>query len=278
MAGWGTMPWGLGSWGLSFASALADLSISGAVAQTTNSVRVALTAPALASSPTVAGGALNPATWSVTRLDTGDGFTVLAVTQVASDVYDVHVLEDFAPFFVLHRVESTTLRRVDGAVVVPPTSADFQGLASASTATLAALAASRLLSPVDVANPPTPRSPSVGGTLVITSGGDYESVSGAELVRKLIIRRIVTNVGDFFHLPNYGIGINVKEPLPSNDLVKLQTDIERQALLEPEVEEVRVGLTLTPNNILTITVKARLRQTGEVLAFPFEFPSPVVAL
>lgn len=276
MAGWGIVPWGLGLWG----ALPPDLSIVSAVARSTRTVRVTLTTPPRAAAPTGAGDALNPATWTVTRLDTLAAFTVVGVLPVlGSDVdFDVQVLESFASILVLHEVASTTLvRAVDGALILAPTSATFQGVIDAAVETSTAVAASRRYITTDLDNPPTPRNP-VGGVLVMTSGGDYSSMTGAPLVKKLIIRRVATRVGEFFHLPQYGIGINVKEPLPASDLVRLKTEIERQALLEPEVAEVSAGLVLSPNNILTINIRARLEPTGDVFEDSFTFPSPVVAL
>jgi phage baseplate assembly protein W len=109
----------------------------------------------------------------------------------------------------------------------------------------------------------------------MTPGGDYSLVSGADLVKKLILRRLVTQRGGFSHLPNYGTGvIAIKEPLNSAGLARAKQEIERQVLLEPEVKEVSVSLSLdNANGILTIIVKGRLKPTGESFSASFKLPS-----
>ena len=106
----------------------------------------------------------------------------------------------------------------------------------------------------------------IGGTLVINSAGDYELESGAPLLKKLIIRRLITKPGGFFHLPGYGVGIGTKELLPAANLIKLRADVLKQVRREKEVSKASVQLTLSTQNKLTIIVKART-VTGENVDF-----------
>lgn len=114
----------------------------------------------------------------------------------------------------------------------------------------------------------------VSGTLTIDSGGDYASESGPAFVRKLILRRLTTKPGEFFHLPNYGLGLREKEPLPVNNLRALAKAIEQQVALEPEVSAVKANLSYAANAaILYVKVQAQLRQTGQQLVVPMAVPT-----
>ena len=55
----------------------------------------------------------------------------------------------------------------------------------------------------------------IGGSLRIGADGDYVADEGTELMKKLILRRLLTPKGAFFHLPDYGYGLAVKEPTPA---------------------------------------------------------------
>jgi hypothetical protein len=113
----------------------------------------------------------------------------------------------------------------------------------------------------------------------MTSGGDYKSVSGSELIRQLISRRLSTLRGEFFHLPDYGVGLRVKEPIPTSDQRKLKAEIERQVALEPEVSAVLATVQFqTALNILSVNVKATLRSTGDRIDIPFQFPQGTLSL
>lgn len=117
----------------------------------------------------------------------------------------------------------------------------------------------------------------VGGTLKITSGGDYASMSGAELVKKLVLRRLMSKPGDFFHLPNYGIGLREKEPTPNVDLKKLAKQIEEQVNLEPEVASSRASLAYSAGTgALVIQLKILLKATGDVIQTNLTIPSGAV--
>ncbi len=114
----------------------------------------------------------------------------------------------------------------------------------------------------------------LGSTLVIDSGGDYTSMSGPEFIKKLILRRLTTKPGEFFHLPNYGLGLKEKEPLPVNNLRALAKAIEQQVAQEPEVGAVKATLSYAANaSILYVKVQVQLRQTGQQLVVPMAVPT-----
>lgn len=289
---WGTGSWGTGTWG-GVSVFTTNLFVSNAFALTTNTVRVVFSVPPDVSSNTAVGSATNPASWSVTRLDSGFSFTVTLVEQVAipeesevvptsidpTTTFDVHVLEPLGSLAITHQIAALgILRESDGAAMVPPTTFDFLGLGFTQTERPNAVVQRQIVA-VDVANPPFPPTGfSIGGTLQINAFGDYEAVRGAELVRKLIIRRLTTPRGGFVHLPDYGIGFAVKEKIPSSDLIRLRAILEQQVLLEPEVEACSVIPTLQrSNNILQLQIQARLRPgSNTVLATVSLSPDGVI--
>ena len=246
-----------------------------AVAVSTHDLQLTLSGVPLHASTAVSGDALNPSTWLVQNLSTGAFLHVVAISPVTTTVYSLKTFEKFGSVKVQHRVSSTTLRDTFGQLLVPPTSADFAGITAEEDVSQETRAANQKLAARDLANSQTPQSPA--GVLRINSDGDYINVTGVDLVRKLIFRRLMTKPGDFFHLPNYGAAlVNSKEPMPvGGDLIKLKATIESQVLLEPEVSEAKATLSLDTQGILTVTVLAKLRQTGQQISIGLKTPQGV---
>lgn len=260
--GWGIDPFGTGIYG---SVSTGNVSLAGARAISTHEVEVTVTGEAQDNSPFLPGDALNPSTWAIQRLDDNSFLPVVNVQQTGTYKYVLLTLEEFGPVSVTHTVSSSTLRDGGGALITAPRSASFLGITDASEKDIASKLASQKHTARDYANPPTPDSTSMGGTLQITSAGDYQTVTGPELLKKLIIRRLISRPGDFFHLPKYGIGLRTKEPLPAADLPKLKVEIQRQVMLEPDVQSAQVQLLLDASkNILFVNVTAQLRPSGEV--------------
>ncbi len=266
--GWGLedegyMPYGDATSGI-------GVSIRKAKAITTREVDVTVSNLVQDNSQYLAGDALNPSTWTVERLDIGQLLHVVAVTQVGTYTYRLMTLEELGPVSVTHRAGSTTLKDTSGALIVSPRSADFLGLLDEDKTTEQRALTTSKSAVRDLANPQLPLPNWHAGTLQLDAGGDYKLESGASLVRKLILRRLFSTPGDFFHLPNYGIGIKLKEPIPSTKLASLKSQIELQCLQEREVAQASASITLATNGVLTVTVKAKLRPTGEVLEIGFK--------
>lgn len=259
--GWGTSKWGTSPWG----SGGGRLSVSNAFAAATDIVRVTLTAQPAASSPVAPGDALNPMTWQVVRLDTNVAFTVVSVAAYDPPfVYDIFTYEKFGSVLVEHTVTAVGLVSPDGDPAQSPLSANFLGV-------LTDQPRETQHESVDLANPPTPNEMQFGGTLQIGADGDYATDSGITLLKKLIFRRLTTRPGEFFHLPTYGIGLSVKEPLPISDLVKLKKQIELQIAQEPDVDQVAANLSFSnPLGILTVMLAVRVRPTGQTFDVNFK--------
>lgn len=248
------MSWGTGSWGLG-AFGVGSLSISYARAYDTNTVLVELTNTVMARAPYRAGDALNPGVWTVTDTVTGDVFTVLS-TEVLSGgtIVLVHLLESLGPFSNLHEVSAPTLLDETGALIEDPTSFEFYGLRAA-----ASIQAKQDNVLVDLAN--------VGG-LQITSAGDYAEQIGGAIVRKIIQRRLTTIPGGFFFLNDFGLGINIKQPMTIAGLVALKAQIELQMRAEPEVESAQATLTLNTAGYVLGVLKVKLRAGTDVEDIP----------
>lgn len=260
---WGTIPWGTGVFG--FESG--DLTVVKALAPNTRTVRVTLSREPLNNSVTGAGDALNPLVWSVIRLDTGFAFTVLEVTVFdPPTIFDVRLLQPLGTVFNLHRVSAPTLRTPGGDLISTPNFADFDGVQAFDASSPDRISAAKNLATRDLDNKPAPalEGTQIGGTLRITAAGDYAEVQGADLVRKLVLRRWTTRPGEFFHLPEYGAGIKIKEALPANSLVLFKEQLRQQALLEPEVEDVSVQLFQT-SGLLLVVGKVKLKDTGQMV-------------
>lgn len=269
---WGTGSYGTGPYGGSGGSAI---SISGARAASTHSVIVSLSSAPQDEDPFKSGDVLNPQTWTVQHLVTLDFFTVIAVRQVvppqkrgsfdpALFEYEVQLLEPLDNHLVQHQVKSLTLRSAAGVLITAPNSADFAGLVEEIDPV--AKTEQRRFPTRDLANPPTPAESGeggIGGTLRIDSDGDYTTVSGVELVKKLVLRRLFTKPGGFFHLPNYGFGLAIKEPVRGGDVITLKADLERAMKLEPDIDRALATVQTDRRGILTLLLRFTLAGTGQ---------------
>lgn len=263
--------WGIGSWGFGAFGGPISPSLSTAIASSTNSVDVTFTAAPLAMSASNPNDALNPSSWVIVRLDTGFSFTIVSVAQISSTVFRLSTVESFGPYTSINNVDASLVHAANGAPLSLPTNLNFFGVLAEAVLTPESVAASRKLVTTDIQNLPVPSVESqLAGTLVMTSGGDYASVSGDAFVKKLIIRRLVTPTGGFFHLPNYGVGLAVANTLPGNDIIKLKTSIENQCLLEPEVSAAAATLSFDlSNQILYVRLVVQTRNTGNTLQIGF---------
>jgi phage baseplate assembly protein W len=86
------------------------------------------------------------------------------------------------------------------------------------------------------------------GDLILTvPKGGITLVSDADLTRQRLIRRLLTNPGDYIFDTNYGAGLGrfIGSPINVNDISGL---VNEQALLENTVDEV-ISVTVNSDNI-----------------------------
>jgi hypothetical protein len=275
-----TLGWGFDPYGISpFGHASLGGALAGAVAISTHEVLVTLTFEPMNESTTKVGDVSNPATWMVQRLDTLEMLNVIQVNKYGDLEYGIVTYQALGPASVTHRVSTLTLLDSSGALCSPPRQADFAGVIADVDQSPQTKLAQRRVYATDIDNRQTPNvSPDVaGGVLQIGSSGDYELVTGVELVKKLLFRRIMTSPGEFFHLPDYGLGLQLKEPVPVSSLSQKKAELERQALREPEVIEARATITVSSNNVINIQLRVKL-QTGETAVVSLPVPSAGVML
>lgn len=254
--GWGLSPWGLGPWG----AGPAAFGTSQVYAISTNTIRVLTQTALLARSPVLPGDATNPATWRLIRTDTSEFVEIVSVTVVSSTEYILTTQLELPGQLVQLQLSAPGLLDYAGAIV-PEDTVSFAGVTEEVTSTPEIIAAASTQGPRDLLNNPFPLQ--ISGTLVI-KGGDYANEFGEHLLRKLIIRRLVAKKGDFYHLPNYGVGLRAKSPIPAGNLVQLQTEIKQQIELEPDVASVSVALVQSTNTLF-VTLTVVTVKTGQQL-------------
>ena len=257
--------WGLDDEGiLPYGDAVAGIGahIVSAHVVSTRQVAVTVSNFVLDNSPFIAGDALNPATWTLQRLDSNEFLHVVSVEQTGTYTYTLLTLEEFGPVEVTHKVGSTTLLDEANHVLNSPQYATFLGITDVVKSSIDEQLAAQQVTVRDIANPQLGSDPFLSGTLQIGGDCDYLLESGASLIRKLILRLLMTTPGDFFHIPTYGLGVRVKEPIPPSDLGRLKTAIETQVQAFPEVSSANASITLDSNGILTVKVRAIDSATG----------------
>jgi hypothetical protein len=250
---------------------LVGLTIANAFASAIRVVRVTLSREPLHYLSTGVGDALNPATWTVQNLTTLAYSTVISVAATSPPLtYDIAVLEKFSDQSFTYQLAAPTLvAPTMEPITFAGSTFNFPGLKYTEDS-VDKMVANRRASIRDLANPPaTLPNGGVGGTLLI-KGGDYSTVQGADLVKKLVLRRLVTRPGEFTHLPSYGVGLNVKAPLPTTDITRLQKIILAQVQKEPEIDVADVAVTLNAAyDIVIVTIRARLKATGQDVNMQF---------
>lgn len=293
--GFGVSPWGTGQWGDAEPEAIpGGLGYGRAYAVGDRVVRVELSHEPLHIVSTGVGDALNPRTWKIRNLVTGQQWTLMAVREVSVKVYEILTFEVLPKHYTELELSTGTLVDAD-RVPLPSLEFLFNGcyLSDNNTAQQQAAAGGYLQQ--DLQNQIVPQlgaasgGPTVGaaeqygemvsGTLLLDSGGDYVNQYGTDLIKKLILRRMIAKPGDFFHLPTYGMGLRVKEPLPVNDLRKLAAAIEAQVKLEPEVQACKANLSYSASAaVLNVVLKVQLEPNGQTMQIPLVVPTGAVQL
>lgn len=258
MSGFGLDAWGLGLFGGSGATPMA---LQSAVATGDRTVLVGFTVAPLQNSSIGLGDALNPASWVLLRMDTLVSFSVMSVRKVSDVLFELMTLEKFGDALITHRIDASAITDPSGVPIANPKTEDWPGC----TAFKAALVPT---GDVDIASIQLSDTALAGVLRVSPSSGDYETESGVKLLQKLIIRRLTTSPGSFYHLPGYGLGIQTKEPLLTSDLVSLKGEIERQVAREPEFAAVQAILTFKDNGELSLNIKAKLLKNNQQVTVP----------
>jgi hypothetical protein len=251
--GYGLSPYGLSSYG----SVLGSISVASAWAISTHGVRVNLTSEPQHDDQFDPGDALNVATWTVEAVG-GAPRTVIGASMHDDVSVDLLLLEALGNHLAEHEVTAIGLLGVGAIPATSPVSALFRGVVQTMDP-IDAVAVEAFRNR-DLANPPFQLGRGLGtaGALVIGPDGDYETEAGPPLIRKLLLRRLGTPRGAIRHLPRYGLGIAVKEPIPgSGRLAEIRAEIESQALEEPDVSAATARLQMDRSGTLFVQLDAR---------------------
>lgn len=257
-AGFGIQPYGTSGFG-----ADASMTVVHAFAVSTHEVVVELSKAPLDVSGFLVGDVSNPGSWAISVPVSGQVLDVAGVAPYQRPTqWLVRVLQRFPDSTWTVRA-TCAAKDAAGNGIAAPRFGDFAGVTELAISTPQHVASTKARGGRDLKNAPAPRvdDTNIGGVLVI-DGGDYALVDGPSLTKKLMARRLTTTPGEFFHIPNYGVGLSVKQPLPGGDLQRLKGRIEKQMLLEPDVQSVRVALTQSSNQ-LTCVVSATISPTGQ---------------
>ncbi len=204
----------------------------------------------------------------MTNLSTGQALTVIGVAPVSTGVFDLALLVALGDCHTEHELDASGVDSAGGVPCWPPQTFTFFGVL-ASRQINQETGPTWMRPPVqDFKNDQSSLSAqNPAGTLSIGPNGDYFNVSGNALTRKLILRRFTTKPGGFFHLPNYGAGLQAKSVIRVSDIRQLQTKLNQQAQLEPTV--VSAALTVTVNAAAQVLYVSGSVQTtsGQQLQF-----------
>lgn len=276
LGGFGGMPYGGGPFG----TATADtLGLTGGVrALTANQVVVAYTGDPGLPNPSNPDSPLNPGNWTLEPID-----PPTAVVRLVQDVQ--LVTEATLPTFLddipqLVSVELPVfLVSFDGVLTPGATyrlTLETEGteISGCECAEFVALLLRRdaLESDTrdddgflrDIANPFLSRDalqfPPKLGTYQVTDTGDFGlDKSGVSGLRKRILRRVSSALGEFFHLPGYGVAVGIKKLLTLDAMQRLQARVTAQVLREPEVTEAQVSVIRVTGfpGVVSISVRAK---------------------
>lgn len=227
-----------------------------AQAWATHTVRVDCGRPVKMLSAVGAGDALNPSIWTLElAANSSVRWTVLAVSAVSDQIVDLALLEPLRGALIVHRVGASLLRLPSELRAPAPRTADFRGM-------LAARTPQRRQSELrDLKNDLFGT-----GALVVGADGDYATEGLVPMLRKLILRRLSTMPGAFFHLPDWGMGLVHKGLIFPGDIATLEVKIRDTVLEEPELDRADVAVELARNGVLTIKLRCYLRAGGDPVA------------
>ena len=199
--------------------------------------------------------ALNAANWTIEVLEPFGAFTPLAqvVTQVGEKSVEVFTDVSLTPG-TLYRITTTALNTLGQPLMCPE--ASFRTFAERviDLGDFTDLANPYLVTDAPVEDPPPL------GTNQITDRGDLALDSGRPYLRKRVFRRISTELGGFYHLPNYGLAEPLKGTSTPDAVRRYRKQAENQIKREPDVKRVRAGAVRGPaaddanKNILFVTL------------------------
>lgn len=260
-----TGAYGSSTWG----GVSTSITLDTAVAVSPNTVQVRFSAPPRAGNEFAVGDALNPFSWELTRLDTNDLYTIVSVTRVENTAFRLQTIERLGLPAVQHRLRAIGVRSTMGVLVVPPRYLDFAGIPQVNDGLPA-----DVLRPIDFQASQIGTG-NIGSVLSLGPTGDYELTSGIEHEKRLIVQRLITETGAFYHLPNYGAGLSPKARWSDGTLQMKRAEIIREVSKEPTLSNVTCALELNSAGVLKVDVGAVYTRTNTPLRVRFNIQQGV---
>lgn len=254
--GFGATPFGSG----------AALSVASAVEEALNAILVTFSVPPLAFDPANVNDALFAGNWSIAPRDPYNARVRLAQWVERVDELTVRVLFDgpldapatyritLSPNVVdLYGVPLAALCAYADVQTFPPTRVPPEQAVPTEVRT--DLNNPFLVKDATLADPPPL------GTYQITGSGDYALERGRPYLRKRVLRRATTQMGEFFHLANYGFAEPLKSVIRPDLLRRMAAKATTQIRQEPDVESASVSARLAngTTNIVILDIKVRDR-------------------
>ena len=109
------------------------------------------------------------------------------------------------------------------------------------------------------------------GRYILDPKADIDVHAGVEFLKKRVIRRLISNPGGFFHLPNYGVGLKVKQTFNAAEIGRIQNRITEQIRQEEDVEEMELSVASPASGVLVIRLKVQTAR-GEGFSIGLEVP------
>lgn len=271
--GWGLDYWGVGPWGI-LPPDLGSFELESFFATSERTVRVTFTQAALVGTPLLAGAALNVRTWSLATNDTPTvNPIILGVREIEGSEgrqFELYTLRKLPRYPSTLTLSCATILSAASAPLAGVPSLVAHGAAQARTTIR-----DNRSTPSDLKSAQVPGA-TLAAVLKPTAGGDYEVESGDELLRKMVIRRLTTEPGEFAFLPeNFGIRMRVKSAIRGGGgLNDLREQIEAQVRQEPDVVEARAVLSYKPNlGLLQVQIRMVRKSTGRPVDANFDVPT-----
>ena len=254
-----------------------EFSVASAKATSSKTYVVQFTKAPVILSPIGPNDAANLANVELVRLDTNEVIPLLAAGPIPGEplLVEFLLLGIFASHLITYETRHVNLLGVFGETLVDPKTAQFAGMAQEQAIR------ERTQALVDYFNPQA-EGDLINGGLVVATNADYEFEGGVSLMRKLIIRRVVTAQDEFIHLSDreYGLGVRPKLIYTEADIIQFRAQLDREVRKEPEIAEARSQVTIRPDHELIVIVRAKLRTTEQQIevSVPLDFSSQTTVI
>ena len=110
-----------------------------------------------------------------------------------------------------------------------------------------------------------------GGDLAVAPSGDLATVAGTLLGQQRVLRRLLTNPGDYLWNPSYGAGLAQFVGQPAN-AARIRSVIRSQIFQEAAVArqpEPTIDVQVDPTGAVTAQVLYADSQTGQTMVLSF---------